>query len=121
MDEDVFAELKKAKTENYTYIYKEQSVREKLENTVRPMMGKLFERLMNDLADSNTQSPIFTHHIKFLETKVHYERAVEYIKTEPSQIVADYIASMTDDYFVDLYNYLFPDSKIRIEYTGYFD
>ena len=121
MDEDVFAELKKAKTENYTYIYKEQSVREKLENTVRPMMDKLFERLMNDLADSNTQSPIFTHHIKFLETKVHYERAVEYIKTEPSQIVADYIASMTDDYFVDLYNYLFPDSKIRIEYTGYFD
>ena len=121
MDEDVFAELKKAKTENYTYIYKEQSVREKLENTVRPMMDKLFERLMNDLADSNTESPIFTHHIKFLETKVHYERAVEYIKTEPSQIVADYIASMTDDYFVDLYNYLFPDSKIRIEYTGYFD
>ena len=76
---------------------------------------------MSDLADNNTSSPIFTHHINFLETKVHYERAVEYVKTEYSQIVADYIASMTDDYFVDLYNYLFPTSKLTIEYTGYFD
>lgn len=121
MDEEIFAELKAAKTENYTYIYKEKSVRDKLENTVRPMMSLIFERLMNDLADGNKVSPIFTHHINFLETKVHYERAVEYAKTEPSQIVADYIASMTDDYFVDLYNYLFPDSEIKIEYAGYFD
>ena len=84
-------------------------------------MAELFERLMNDLADNNTASPIFTHHINFLETKVHYERAVEYTKTEPSQIVADYIASMTDDYFVDLYRYLFPESKREIPYKGYFE
>jgi len=121
MDEDVFAELKKAKTENYTYIYKEKSVREKLENTVKPMMAQLFERLMNDLADNNTASPVFTHHIHFLETKVHYKRAVEYAKTEPSQIVADYIASMTDDYFVDLFEHLFPDSQLKISYNGYFE
>lgn len=121
MDEDVFAELKKAKTENYTYIYKEKSVREKLENTVKPMMAQLFDRLMNDLADNNTSSPVFTHHINFLETKVHYERAVEYAKTEPSQIVADYIASMTDDYFVDLFEHLFPDSQLKISYNGYFE
>ena len=121
MDEDIFAELKKAKTENYTYIYKEQSVRERLENTVKPMMSQLFERLMCDLADNDTSSPIFTHHISFLETKVHYKRPAPYTQTEHPQIVADYIASMTDDYFVDLYNRFFPDSKIRIEYTGYFD
>ncbi len=121
MDEDIFAELKKAKTENYTYIYKEQSVRERLENTVRPMMTQLFERLMCDLSDGNTASPVFAHHISFLETKVHYKRSAPYSDTDCPQIVADYIASMTDDYFVDLYNHLFPDSKIRIEYTGYFD
>ncbi len=121
MDEDIFAELKKAKTENYTYIYKEKSVRDKLENTVKPMMVQLFERLMSDLADSNTASPIFTHHIGFLENKVHYKRTAPYTETEHSQIVADYIASMTDDYFVDLYKHLFPESKIKIEYTGYFD
>ncbi len=121
MDEDIFSELKKAKTENYTFIYKEPSVRERLENTVKPMMSQLFERLMNDLADNNTDSPVFTHHIRFLETKVHYKRSVPYSETEHTQIVADYIASMTDDYFVDLYNYLFPESKIKIEYIGYFD
>jgi dGTPase len=52
---------------------------------------------------------------------VHYERAVEYAKTEPSQIVADYIASMTDDYFVDLFEHLFPDSQLKISYNGYFE
>ena len=121
MDDDIFAELKKAKTENYMYIYKEDSVRERLENTIKPMMAQLFDRLMNDLADGNKESPVYTHHINFLETKVHYQRVVEYAQTEHSQIVTDYIASMTDDYFVDLYNYLFPESKLKIEYTGYFD
>lgn len=35
-------------------------------------------------------------------------------------MVVDYIASMTDDYFVDLHRYLFPDSPYRVEYRGYF-
>lgn len=120
MDEDIFAELKKAKTENYTYIYKDESVREKLENTVRPMMNMIFERLVDDVLSGNKASPVFTHHIEFLE-KSHYKRESEYISTAPEQIVADYIASMTDDYFVDLFAYLFPDSKLKIKYRGYFD
>ena len=120
MDADIFAELKKAKTENYTYIYKEDSVREKLENTVRPMMAQLFERLVDDVISGNTDSPVFSHHIELLK-KVHYTRETEYEKTAPEQIVADYIASMTDDYFVDLYAHLFPDSKFEIKYQGYFD
>jgi dGTPase len=33
----------------------------------------------------------------------------------------DYIASMTETYFVELHRYLFPESKLRVEYTGYFD
>jgi len=28
---------------------------------------------------------------------------------------------MTDDYFIDLHHYLFPDSALRVEYKGYFD
>ena len=34
--------------------------------------------------------------------------------------MVDYIASMTDDYFIDLHRYLFPDSSYKVEYTGYF-
>ena len=33
----------------------------------------------------------------------------------------DYIASMTDDYLIDLHRYLFPDSSYYVEYTGYFN
>ncbi|MBQ8027582.1 MAG: HD domain-containing protein [Clostridia bacterium] len=120
MDKDIFDGLRQAKSENYTYIYKEETVRDKLENTVKPMMSQLYERLLDDLVSDNRSSAIFTHHMDFLE-KVHYERKIAYDKTPPEQIVVDYIASMTDDYFVDLYTYLFPDSKIKIEYTGYFD
>lgn len=44
-----------------------------------------------------------------------------YPETEKNLIVTDYIASMTDDYFVDLYSYLFPDGGLRLGYVGYFD
>ncbi|MDR1422825.1 MAG: hypothetical protein LBI64_08200 [Coriobacteriales bacterium] len=35
-------------------------------------------------------------------------------------MVVDYIASMTDDYFVDLYQQLFPERECQIEYVSYF-
>ncbi len=120
MDNDVFAELKKAKNENYLYIYKDDCVREKIESTVKPMMAQLYERLLDDLMSARKDSPVFTHHIDFL-SKVHYSRGVPYDENAPAQIVADYIASMTDDYFVDLYAHLFPDSKLNIKYNGYFE
>ena len=28
---------------------------------------------------------------------------------------------MTDDYFVELFRYLFPDSTLKVEYKGYFE
>ena len=28
---------------------------------------------------------------------------------------------MTDDYLIDLHHYLFPDSRYKVEYRGYFD
>lgn len=120
MDSDIFEGLKNAKNENYRYIYKDDSVREKLESTVRPMMHSLYERLLDELVGGKKDSPIYTHHIDFLRN-VHYSRDIPYEQTEPTQIVADYIASMTDDYFVDLYASLFPDSPIRIKYNGYFE
>ncbi len=120
MDEAHFEALKQAKTDNYTLIYKNSAVRDVLEHRVRPMMGELYERLLRDLRDGCTDSPIFTHHIAFIEN-AHYPRAVPYANTEPHQLVTDYIASMTDDYFIDLYAHLFPDSAMTIEYKGYFE
>lgn len=120
MDAVHFEALKKAKADNYDLIYKNDRVKAELEQTVRPMMRELYEKLLDDLVNEKKTSPIFTHHIAYVN-KAHYKRTTPYEQTEPNQLVVDYIASMTDDYFVDLYAYLFPESSLKINYKGYFD
>lgn len=118
MDQEHFEALKKAKSDNYSLIYKQEKVGEAY-NTIKPMMAELYEKLLEDLKNRNKFSPIFTHHIDYVN-QAHYTREMPYEETEPNQIVVDYIASMTDDYFVDLYAHLFPDSDKKIMYKGYF-
>ncbi len=120
MDEAHFEALKKAKADNYMLIYKNDSVNDVLQNTVKPMMSDVYAKLLDDLIKGNLASPIFSHHIDYVNS-AHYARSIPYESTEPNQIVTDYIASMTDDYFIDLYEYLFPDSDKKITYKGYFD
>lgn len=120
LDEKHFEALKQAKADNYKRIYKNQAVEDKLQNSVKPMMTEVYERLLKDLTQNDMTSPIFTHHIAYVN-QAHYLREMPYEQTEPNQIVVDYIASMTDDYFIDLYAYLFPDKSCGIEYKGYFE
>ena len=120
MDDKHFEALKQAKADNYTQIYKNDIVKEHLEEIILPIMRKIYEKMLCDLENKNTSSPIFTHHINYVN-KAHYTRQSKYENEEPNQIVVDYIASMTDDYFLDLYSYLFPKSTIKIKYKGYFD
>lgn len=120
MDEAHFEALKKAKSDNYMLIYKNDSVNDVLQNTVKPMMSDVYAKLLDDLIKGNLASPIFSHHIDYVNS-AHYARSIPYESTEPNQIVTDYIASMTDDYFIDLYEYLFPGSDKKITYKGYFD
>lgn len=84
------------------------------------MMSEMYSQLLDDLRFEKKTSPIFTHHIDYVN-KAHYQRTDKYENTEPNQLVVDYIASMTDDYFIDLHRYMFPKSDLRVEYKGYFD
>ncbi len=120
MDSVHFDALKKAKSDNYELIYNDKTVKESVDETVRPMMSEIYEQLLKDLKNGNRRSPIYTHHIN-LVNNAHYKREMPYEETEKNQIAVDYIASMTDDYFVDLYSFLFPKSKIKIRYHGYFE
>lgn len=119
LDSEHFNALKKAKADNYELIYKNDLVKAELGNTVKPMMGEMYKKLLLDLQNDNKNSPIFTHHISYVN-KAFYTHKTPYTETEPNQIVVDYIASMTDDYFVDLYEHLFPKSDKKIKYKGYF-
>ena len=118
MDKTHFDALKKAKADNYQLIYRNDTV--EISSVVSEMMREVYEMLRDDLFKENKKSPIFTHHIDYINRVVHYEREFPYEKTEPEQIVVDFLASMTDDYFVDLHEYLFPQSNKKIEYIGYF-
>lgn len=119
LDEEHFKGLQDAKRVNYKQIYKNERVAKVLDESVKPMIQKLYTKLLNDLKSGVKTSPIFKHHIDFVSGN-HYAAPMPYIDTEPNQIVVDYIASMTDDYCTELYGYLFPDSKIGINYHGYF-
>ena len=119
LDADHFKALKDAKRENNSLIYRNAAKQAKLDTIVRPMMAQIYGQLLDDLKQNRTNSPIFTHHIDYVN-RTHYTRPEPYLHTDPNQVVVDYIASMTDDYFIDLHHYLFPDSALRVEYKGYF-
>lgn len=120
LDADHFQALKDAKRENNSLIYRNAARQAKLDTIVRPMMAQTYGQLLDDLKQNRTHSPIFTHHINYVN-QTHYTRPEPYLRTEPNQLVVDYIASMTDDYFIDLHHYLFPESSFKVEYKGYFD
>ncbi len=121
MDEDVFKMLKQAKSENGKIIYANSDAGNLYESGVRPMLKAMYYRFLEDVMKENRDSLIYKHHIEFVKgySKFGAPR-MDYEQTEPNQIVVDYIASMTDDYFVEAYEHLF-DKNHGIRYEGYFD
>lgn len=119
LGDDAFDALKEAKAQNYEKIYLSEAVSGKTREYIAPLFERLFERLLCDLKEGKASSPIFTHHTALIEAS-HYTRAIPYREENPYDIVTDYLASMTDDYFVDLCAYLFPDAP-SIPYVDYFN
>ncbi len=120
LDEEHFKAVQSYKKENYAMIYANEPGRAILFRVVKPMMEEIYEQLLEDLIQDNQNSPILRHHVDYVN-QTRYPRQVRYGKGEPNEIVVDYIASMTDDYLIDLHRYLFPDSNYYVEYTGYFN
>ena len=119
MDEEHFTALKNAKKENYDQIYLIKEHTDMFKNTIFPMMEKMYDKLYKDYVSLDKSSPIYSHHLSLVSSSF-YARLSPYDMESPDLIVADYIASMTDDYFSDLFDYLFPGSSLKIDYTGYF-
>ena len=120
LDDTHFKSLQEYKKENYAKIYATDPGRVVLARVAKPMMQEIYDQLLDDLQHDRRDSPIFRHHIDYVNHS-RYPRRDAYEKTEPNQLIVDYIASMTDDYLIDLHRYLFPDSSYYVEYTGYFN
>ena len=82
-------------------------------------MRKLYLNLLKALENSDRKSPIFTAHIDYVNQS-RYKREMPYEENDKDDIVADFIASMTDDYFISLFNALFTGHGYEIKYKDYF-
>jgi len=119
MDGEYFDALRKEKSDNMEKIYMSQIVNEQYESCLRPMFEMLYERLLKDIGDEG--SILHRHHIDYINTRRNYYNAGSYLEENtPDDIVTDFIASMTDDYFIDICTKLIPDAP-TVHYRGYFD
>ena len=119
LSEEVFADLKLAKRQNYELIYEREGMVEGSDNIAEEMFEELYARLLADLEAGDESSPVFKHHVSSLAAKSRAVTADEYLASDPNQIVVDYMASMTDSYFMARYAHLFPGSDKRILERGY--
>lgn len=119
MSDEIFDDLYRLKKENATKIYLADAVNDNYDVTVKVMMEKLYNRFKNDLENKNESSYIYKHHIYHRNFRKYYEKC----DVRPDDIIVDYIAGMTDDYFIDLYHHLYGDDEVmkKVNYIGYFD
>lgn len=121
LSEKAYKDLKLSKQENYEVIYHNDEINSQYDEIIKPMFKEVYYALLEQLQSKDENSVIYRHHIKFIKEALKYYKDVDYLDEEVNQIVADYIASMTDDYFIELHKKLFPESKYSIEYISYFN
>lgn len=96
MSENVFKAIFQLKDFNYKYLYS-KSLQKKDYEYYYKQMSILYRRYLEDLKNQNQNSRIYTI---FLQDKSNI-----YInETPPDQIVRDFIAGMTDDFFISQIN-----------------
>ena len=121
MEKEYYDAFSRAKKENYEQIYQNSKV-DGVYQEVEPMFERMYEELLKQAKSGDTSTVFYRHHVEYLK-KINYYNAdsKEYVEnTNPHQMVVDYIASMTDNYFLALYEELFPGEKRPIHFKGYF-
>lgn len=108
MSEELFAEIRRAKAENYAKIYRSSGIEGERAEVLARAFELMYERCLDDLHKLDESSFIFRHHITRIEEQLaHYGRTYDW-RSDPEQTVVDYIASMTDGYFAELASKFFP-------------
>ena len=72
-----------------------------------------------DAAEAQREEVLLRHIANGVNIASRTVEIDEYLASDPNQVVVDYMASMTDSYFMALYAHLFPRSKKRIITRGY--
>lgn len=120
LSKEAYENLKHMKEENNAVIYRNKDINDQYNEIIMPMFKELYYKLLDDVSKKDKSSLIYRHHIRFINETRRYYDSKDYFEEEANQIVTDYIASMTDDYFIALHKKLFPNSKYKIAYKSYF-
>ena len=123
MDKAVYQKMQELMQENYQVIYHNPKVMKVYEEQINPMFDMMYERFLSELKNKDKTSYIYRHHIEYAYIAQNYKKADVDFDNEQhcNDVVVDYIASMTDDYFVEMFSRLFPDNKHKIKYISYFE
>ncbi|MBQ6454734.1 MAG: HD domain-containing protein [Eggerthellaceae bacterium] len=119
MSPDVFMDVKIAKQQNNELIYEREGMSGDSSELAHEMFVELYDCLLADVERHDEASPVFRHHVSNLTSNSRAFDVDAYLSQDPNRIVCDYIASMTDDYFMELYSYKFPTSDKRINIRDY--
>ena len=120
MSAEGFAELSRAKRENYEKIYGSAEVGGGFGAGMAELFDALFEHELAALEAGDESSAIFSHHVLPTERRLsYYEREYDW-ETDPAMTVVDFISSMTDDYFMATCEALFPKASELFPRRGYF-
>lgn len=96
LSKEVFTAIKELKKFNYEHIYNKAMTKEEKEK-LKHMFVVLFETYLKDIETNNESSPIIYSYLKNMR-KEYRENNTK------ARIVIDYMAGMTDDYFIKEYD-----------------
>lgn len=98
MSDNVYLALEKLKSFNYNNIYNKANTKEQVEE-YKNMFSLVFDKCLNSLNKHSFNELIYVDFLNNMEEK--------YINNNSNErIVIDYIAGMTDDYFIKVYKHL---------------
>ena len=125
MDEAVFRDLRDLIHENSDVIYSHPELNSPYYEIVQPLLSSLYDRLVDDVLDGKTDSPVFRHYLNDPIQGRCYRNPENWqeVTASADDIVTDFIASMTDDYFIDICRYLHLNDPLldTLRYKEYFD
>ncbi len=96
---DISAALFKLKQFNYRHIYLNPQIKTEA-NKIERMFSILFDRFIEDMTSENLESRIYQDFLNHKDIPIENEA---YLNKHKAEIVRDFIAGMTDDYFNDCF------------------
>lgn len=124
---NIYKGLREILDENNSLIYQRKDVISPYYEIIEPMMELMYNHFLNDLKKEDQNSLIYRHYVNGKITENYCRELIKrHGKTNIqglNDIVSDFIASMTDDYFIDAFSYLYREHELtkKINYIEYFD